>query len=132
MSRSTTSVCSRFSLRRVCDEEEEIPLGQRIKYTRPVLHPEPEEDTKPKPIYPIDESVLPSHRERESTSHLAVISIADTGVRRMFSKRNTPSKSFVVRNKNAAVHGVRTTSKCFPIDFCLRPFHFIGHPAEFV
>ena len=63
MSRSTASVCARFSLHRVCDEEEEIPLGQRIKYTRPVLHPEPEEDTKPKPIYPIDESVLPSQRE---------------------------------------------------------------------
>ena len=131
MSRATIGVCSRFSLGRVCDEEEEIPLGQRIQYTRPVLEPDPEEETKPKPIYPIDECVFSDSAPR-STSHPQMLSsIVDTGVRRTFFKRNTPSKSSVARNQNAAVLGVRTTSKCFPIDFYLRPFHFIGRPAEF-
>lgn len=43
---------------RVCDDDEDIPLHQRIQRARPALYPNLAEDTKPKPVYPIDECVL--------------------------------------------------------------------------
>jgi hypothetical protein len=40
---------------RICDEDEEIPLHQRIQRSRPALYPNTITDTKPNPIYDIDE-----------------------------------------------------------------------------
>ncbi len=41
---------------RICDEDEEIPLHQRIQRSRPALYPNSiTEDTKPQSVYDIDE-----------------------------------------------------------------------------
>jgi hypothetical protein len=43
---------------RICDEEEEIPLHQRVKHIRSTPYPNSNSDTKIKPIDNIDEYVF--------------------------------------------------------------------------
>jgi hypothetical protein len=43
---------------RICDEEEEIPLHQRVKHIRSTPYPNSISDTKIKPIDNIDEYVF--------------------------------------------------------------------------
>ncbi|CAF1119590.1 unnamed protein product [Adineta steineri] len=45
----------------ICDEDEEVPLHQRIKRSRPALYPNSMTDTKPNPIYDIDEYWCATH-----------------------------------------------------------------------
>lgn len=40
---------------RICDEDEEISLHQRIQRSRPAIYPSGLADTKPTPVYDIDE-----------------------------------------------------------------------------
>ena len=56
--------CTFFSVSsRVCDEDEDVPLHQRITRSRPVVYPETIADAKPNPIYDIDEYVPLTIRE---------------------------------------------------------------------
>ncbi|CAF2145043.1 unnamed protein product [Rotaria magnacalcarata] len=45
----------------ICDEDEEIPLHQRIEHSRPAFYPDPTMDTKPQPVYDIDEYWCATH-----------------------------------------------------------------------
>ncbi|CAF4336056.1 unnamed protein product [Rotaria sp. Silwood2] len=45
----------------ICDEDEEIPLHQRIQRSRPAFYPDSNTDTKPKPVYDIDEYWCATH-----------------------------------------------------------------------
>ncbi|CAF3513878.1 unnamed protein product [Rotaria sp. Silwood1] len=45
----------------ICDEDEEIPLHQRIQRSRPAFYPDSNTDTKPTPVYDIDEYWCATH-----------------------------------------------------------------------
>jgi len=77
-----------FSIIRICDEEEDIPLHLRVKRTRSVPYTNPVPDTKTKPPPNIDEYV----RIFNSNFLFFISIILDIGVQHMFFKLNIQFK----------------------------------------
>ncbi|CAF1129204.1 unnamed protein product [Adineta ricciae] len=48
-------------INQICDDDEEVPLHQRITRLRPVFYPETIADVKPNPVYDIDEYWCATH-----------------------------------------------------------------------